>query len=88
MGSMVRNSTFSAYAGQITGVFGLVGSGRTEMMKVVSGVYKRGKMIFALSQSFWSIDMKSRGLKASPGLGSLFWKSAVKWVGTPTNYNR
>ena len=41
MGSMVRNSTFSAYAGQITGVFGLVGSGRTEMMKVVSGVYKR-----------------------------------------------
>ena len=41
MGSMVKNSTFSAYSGQITGVFGLVGSGRTEMMKVVSGVYKR-----------------------------------------------
>ena len=38
------------------------------------GVYKRGKMIFALSQSFWSIDMKSRGLKASPGIVSLFWK--------------
>ena len=41
MGAMVKNSTFSAYAGQITGVFGLVGSGRTEMMKVISGVYKR-----------------------------------------------
>lgn len=41
MGSMVRNTSFSIYAGQITGVFGLVGSGRTEMMKVVSGVLKR-----------------------------------------------
>ena len=54
----------------------------------ISGVYKRGKMIFALSQSFWSIDMKSRGLKASPGIVSLFWKSAVKWLGTHTNNNR
>lgn len=41
MGSMVRNSTFSVFSGQITGVFGLVGSGRTEMMKIISGVIKR-----------------------------------------------
>jgi simple sugar transport system ATP-binding protein/ribose transport system ATP-binding protein len=40
-GSMVRNTSFSIYAGQITGVFGLVGAGRTEMMKVVAGVFKR-----------------------------------------------
>jgi simple sugar transport system ATP-binding protein len=41
MGRMVRNTSFSVYAGQITGVFGLVGSGRTETAKVVSGVLKR-----------------------------------------------
>jgi simple sugar transport system ATP-binding protein/ribose transport system ATP-binding protein len=41
MGSAVRNTSFSIYAGQVTGIFGLVGSGRTETMKVVAGVLKR-----------------------------------------------
>jgi simple sugar transport system ATP-binding protein len=51
MGMMVRNNSFSVFAGQITGVFGLVGSGRTETFKVVAGVLKRdylhgGKVVF------------------------------------------
>jgi simple sugar transport system ATP-binding protein len=41
MGNAVRNTSFSVYDGQITGVFGLIGSGRTETFKVVSGIYKR-----------------------------------------------
>jgi simple sugar transport system ATP-binding protein/ribose transport system ATP-binding protein len=41
MGTVVRNTSFSVFAGQITGLFGLVGSGRTETMKIVSGVLKR-----------------------------------------------
>ncbi|MGD9915504.1 MAG: sugar ABC transporter ATP-binding protein, partial [Rhizobiaceae bacterium] len=41
MGNAVRNTSFSIFAGQITGVFGLIGSGRTEAAKVVSGVLKR-----------------------------------------------
>jgi simple sugar transport system ATP-binding protein len=41
MGNMVRNNSFSIYEGQITGVFGLIGSGRTETFKIVSGIYKR-----------------------------------------------
>jgi simple sugar transport system ATP-binding protein len=41
MGSVVRNTSFSIFSGQITGVFGLIGSGRTEAAKVVSGVLKR-----------------------------------------------
>ena len=41
MGRMVRNNSFSLYAGQITGMFGLIGSGRTETAKVVAGVAKR-----------------------------------------------
>jgi len=40
-GSIVRNTSFSVYSGQVTGLFGLVGAGRTETMKVVSGVAKR-----------------------------------------------
>ena len=41
MGNVVRNTSFSVFAGQITGVFGLIGSGRTEAAKVVAGVLKR-----------------------------------------------
>lgn len=41
MGNAVRNTSFSIYSGQITGLFGLVGAGRTETMKIVSGVLKR-----------------------------------------------
>jgi simple sugar transport system ATP-binding protein len=41
MGNLVRNTSFSVFAGQITGVFGLIGSGRTEAAKVIAGVLKR-----------------------------------------------
>lgn len=41
MGNAVRNTSFSVYSGQVTGLFGLVGAGRTETMKIVSGVLKR-----------------------------------------------
>lgn len=50
MGKMVRNMSFSVYAGEITGISGLIGSGRTEIAKVISGVLKRnfiyGGMIY------------------------------------------
>ena len=41
MQNVVRNTSFSVFAGQVTGVFGLIGSGRTEAAKVVAGVLKR-----------------------------------------------
>jgi ABC-type sugar transport system ATPase subunit len=41
MGSIVRNTSFSVFSGQITGMFGLVGAGRTETMKIIAGVLKR-----------------------------------------------
>ncbi len=41
MGQAVRNTSFSVFAGQVTGVFGLVGSGRTETAKIIAGVLKR-----------------------------------------------
>jgi simple sugar transport system ATP-binding protein len=51
MGNMVRNNSFSIFEGQITGVFGLIGSGRTETFKIVSGINKRdflrgGEIVF------------------------------------------
>jgi ABC-type sugar transport system ATPase subunit len=41
MGAVVRNTSFSVYDGQITGVFGLIGSGRTETAKIIAGIFKR-----------------------------------------------
>lgn len=41
MGSMVKNTSFSIYAGQVTGLFGLIGSGRTETAKILAGILKR-----------------------------------------------
>ena len=41
MGAMVRNTSFTIYSGQITGIFGLIGSGRTETAKIVAGILKR-----------------------------------------------
>jgi simple sugar transport system ATP-binding protein len=41
MGNLVRNNSFSIYEGQITGIFGLIGSGRTETAKIIAGVIKR-----------------------------------------------
>jgi len=41
MANMVKNNSLSVFAGQVTGIFGLVGAGRTETFKVVAGVIKR-----------------------------------------------
>ena len=41
MQNQVRNTSFSIFAGQVTGIFGLVGSGRTETARIVAGVVKR-----------------------------------------------
>lgn len=40
-GNVVRNNEFSLYRGQITGIFGLVGSGRTETARIIAGIDKR-----------------------------------------------
>jgi ABC-type sugar transport system ATPase subunit len=39
--NIVRNNSLSVFSGQVTGVFGLIGSGRTETFKVVAGALKR-----------------------------------------------
>ena len=41
MQNFVRNTSFSIFAGQVTGLFGLVGSGRTETARIIAGVAKR-----------------------------------------------
>jgi simple sugar transport system ATP-binding protein len=41
MGKVVRNTSFTVYGGQITGLFGLIGSGRTETAKIIAGIAKR-----------------------------------------------
>ena len=48
--NLVQNMSFSVYAGEVTGMAGLVGSGRTEIAQIIAGVQKRrvlyGGMIY------------------------------------------
>ncbi len=41
---MVRNMSFSAYAGQVIGLYGLVGAGRSEVAQIIGGVAKRRRL--------------------------------------------
>jgi ABC-type sugar transport system ATPase subunit len=41
MGSVVKNMSFSVYAGEVVGMAGLVGSGRTEVAHIICGARKR-----------------------------------------------
>jgi simple sugar transport system ATP-binding protein len=41
MSRVVKNNSFTVYAGQVTGIFGLIGSGRTETAKIIAGALKR-----------------------------------------------
>ncbi len=41
LGAIVKNTSFAIFEGQITGMFGLVGSGRTETAKIIAGILKR-----------------------------------------------
>lgn len=41
MGNMVNNMSFSVYPGEVTGIAGLIGSGRSEIAKVIAGQIRR-----------------------------------------------
>jgi simple sugar transport system ATP-binding protein/ribose transport system ATP-binding protein len=41
MGSVVKNMSFSVYEGEVVGMAGLVGSGRTEIAHIICGARKR-----------------------------------------------
>jgi ABC-type sugar transport system ATPase subunit len=44
MGTVVKNMSFSAYAGEVLGIAGLIGAGRTETAKIIAGALKRNRI--------------------------------------------
>ena len=42
--NLVQNMSFSVYAGEVTGMAGLVGAGRTEIAQIIAGVQKRRRL--------------------------------------------
>lgn len=43
-GTLLRGMSFSAYAGEVVGIAGLVGSGRTEVAHIIAGFEKRNRI--------------------------------------------
>ncbi|WP_185995945.1 sugar ABC transporter ATP-binding protein [Nocardioides campestrisoli] len=44
MGAVVKNMSFSAYSGEVLGIAGLVGAGRTETARIIAGAAKRSRI--------------------------------------------
>jgi simple sugar transport system ATP-binding protein len=44
LGNVVKNMSFTAYAGEVLGIAGLIGSGRTETAKIIAGALKRNRI--------------------------------------------
>ncbi len=44
MGTVVKNMSFSVYPGEVVGIAGLVGSGRTEIARIIVGAAKRNRI--------------------------------------------
>ncbi len=85
-GNGVKNVSFSARAGEILGVAGLVGSGRSEIMKVIYGAEKKqwGKILIGGE----TVDIKNTTEALEHGIGLVpedrkregcFLLSGVKW---------
>ena len=69
MGAMVNNMSFSMFPGEVTGLAGLIGSGRSEVAKVVMGHTKRnfgGGRIWLNGRRCATARRRRRSLTASP----------------------
>lgn len=83
LGKMVRNTSFTIYAGQITGIFGLIGSGRTETAKIVSGALKRtssmaAKFVLATDRSDIACHARRCGTASSTSPRTERWRASLR----------
>ena len=47
---------------------------------IAAGAYGEGKVIVALSASFWRLDLMSSGVDGRPQTIRTFWRDATKWL--------
>ena len=55
---------------------------------IAAGAYREGKVIAALSASFWRLDLMSSGVDGQPQTIRTFWRAAAKWLALSTPSGR
>jgi simple sugar transport system ATP-binding protein len=71
MQNVVRNNSFSIFSGQVTGMFGLVGSGRTETARIIAGIAKRD-FFYGGDVRFENRSVRYRTPRAAVGDGVVY----------------
>src|SRR6185437_182336 len=89
MGNTVRNNSFSAYEDQITGLFGLVGSGRSETARIIGGIIKRdffhgGEVRFEGRSARYRTPAPPSGTGSSMSLKTESWRASSRQCQSPT----
>ena len=64
------------------------GDGAEGAPLVVAGTHGRGKVMAALSASWWRLDLLSSGVGGRPQTIRRFWQDAVKWLALETPAGR
>jgi ABC-type Fe3+/spermidine/putrescine transport system ATPase subunit len=73
---ILRDVTFEARAGEVTGVFGATGAGKTTLIKILSGDEKcNGGAIFASDREVTNVSCEERGFHLPILKNDSFWKS-------------
>jgi ribose transport system ATP-binding protein len=68
-GAVVRDASFDLHAGEVLGIAGLVGSGRTELLRLIFGADRKDSGTVALGESSRPADITSPVKAVRAGIG-------------------
>lgn len=99
-GNVIRNISFKLGKGEILGMFGIIGSGRTETARVIFGIDKKTSGDIFLKGKKINISSPARAVKAKIGFvtedrhgegiflrGSIRWNISLPFIKTLSKFN-